>query len=400
MKTQCCIAGGGPAGIMLGFLLARSGVDVVVLEKWPDFFRDFRGDTIHPSTMRLLRELGLLDEFLKLPHNETKQVALHFGEESVVVADFTHLNVPCPFLGFIPQWDFLNFLASKAKQYPSFHLLMETEAIGLIEEGGRVVGVRAKEKDGEIEIRADLVIGADGRHSTIREQSKIPVFDSGAPIDVLWFSVPRVDDGTGQSLGYIDKGRMMVLLDRDSYWQCAHIIHKGDLEKIKVRGLEAFRNDIAEVVPLLKSAVVEIKSWDQVKLLSVAVDHLETWHRPGLLCIGDSAHAMSPIGGVGINLAVQDAVAAANVLIPAFGRGVTEKDLAAIQLRREPPARYIQRFQVFAHTHIIEPILQNPSRRSVPLALKFFNWLPVLRRIPAYVIGIGWRSEHIRTDIK
>jgi 2-polyprenyl-6-methoxyphenol hydroxylase-like FAD-dependent oxidoreductase len=400
VTTTCCISGGGPAGIMLGYLLARSGVDVTILEKWPDFFRDFRGDTIHPSTMDILNELGLLQKFLALPHNETKQVALHISGEEIIVADFSHLKTACKFLGFIPQWDFLNFIAKEGKQYPNFHLLMETESTDLLWDKDAVVGVKAKDKEGEFEIRSALVVGADGRHSTIREKSKLAIEDLGAPIDVLWFELPRTEDGTATSLGYIDQGKMLVLIDRDTYWQCGYIIRKGDFDTIKANGIEMFRDDLLQLAPFLKAGIEKVTSWEQIKLLSVAVDHLDTWYLPGLICIGDSAHAMSPVGGVGINLAIQDAVAAANILVPAFHRtnGVRQSDLKAIQKRRARPARLIQNSQVFAHTRVIAHILSSKRRLQVPWQLKLIKRVPYLRRLPAYFMGVGFRPEHIQTS--
>jgi 2-polyprenyl-6-methoxyphenol hydroxylase-like FAD-dependent oxidoreductase len=401
ITTTCCISGGGPAGIMLGYLLARSGVDVTVLEKWPDFFRDFRGDTIHPSTMDILNELGLLEKFLMLPHNETKQVALHISGEEIIVADFSHLKTASKFLGFIPQWDFLNFIAEQGKQYPNFHLLMETESTDLLREKETVIGVKAKDTQGEFEIHATLVVGADGRHSTIREKSNLPLKDFGAPMDVLWFEIPRTNDGSATSLGYVDQGKMLVLIDRDTYWQCGYIIRKGEFDAIKARGIETFRNDVLQLAPFLKTNIEKITAWEQIKLLSVAVDHLVTWYSPGLICIGDSAHAMSPVGGVGINLAIQDAVAAANILVPAFHRadGVQISDLEAIQKRRSRPARFVQNFQVFAHTHVIVRILSSKQRLRVPWQLRLMQRIPYLRRLPAYFIGVGFRPEHIETHV-
>lgn len=397
IKTRCCVAGGGPAGIMLGYLLARKGIDVIVLEKWPDFFRDFRGDTIHPSTMELLAELGLLDEFLKLPHNEMQQMAAHMGGEEITLADFTRLNVRCPFIAFIPQWDFLNFITAKAKAFPGFHIMMETEAIDIIKDHDRVIGVRAKNKEGEFEILAELVVGADGRHSTIREKAELKVIELGAPIDVLWFRLSRKDDGTKRSLGYIDGGAGLILLDRDEYWQCGFIIAKGGFEKIKARGLDPFKKDLVTLAPFLLPVIGEIKQWDQVKLLSVAVDHLATWYRDGLICIGDSAHAMSPVGGVGINLAIQDAVAAANILIPAFKSGTpTLVDLTKIQKRREFPTRMTQRIQVFLHRRVLSPVLKNNGHMRLPWFMKLLGSMPPLQGIPAYIIGIGFRPEHIQ----
>ena len=384
---------------MLGYLLARSGVDVVVLEKWPDFFRDFRGDTIHPSTMEVLHELGLLEEFLKLPHNETHQMSGHIGGEEIMVANFDLLGVRTPYIAFIPQWDFLNFLSAKAKAYPQFHLMMETEATDIITEGGNVVGLRAKNKTGEVTIKAELVVGADGRHSTVREKSQLAVEDYGAPIDVLWFRLPRSDDGTQRSFGYINGGRIMIMLDRDEYWQCGFIIHKGDFEHIQAQGLDAFKKNIVLLNPLLSSAVEELKSFEQVKMLSVAVDHLLTWYREGFLCIGDSAHAMSPVGGVGINYAIQDAVAAANILVPAFKRGTpTVADLAAVQARREVPARRMQKLQVLLHRRMIEPALNHKGKTRLPWFVRLALHTPLLRSIPARIVGIGFQPEHVSLE--
>ncbi|HEV8666573.1 MAG TPA: FAD-dependent oxidoreductase [Candidatus Paceibacterota bacterium] len=396
ISTRCVVAGGGPAGIMLGYLLARSGVDVVVLEKWPDFFRDFRGDTIHPSTMQVLHELGLLEEFLQLPHSEMQQMAAHIGGQEIVMADFTRLKVRCPYIAFIPQWDFLNFLTAKAKSFPSFRIMMETEATDVLSENGKVTGVRAKNKDGEFTIKAELVVGADGRHSTVREKAQLLQKDLGAPIDVLWFRLSRKDDGTKKSLGYIDAGAGLVLLDRNDYWQCGYIIKKGGFADLEARGLESFKNDIANLAPFLTETVAELKEWDQVKLLSVAVDYLPVWYKAGLICIGDSAHAMSPVGGVGINLAVQDAVATANILIPAFKRGVpTVDDLAEVQARREMPARRIQKLQVFMHKRVFGAVINKTGHMQLPWFMQVMRRIPYLQKIPAYIIGIGFRPEHV-----
>jgi len=397
ISTRCCIAGGGPAGIMLGFLLARAGIPVVVLEKWRDFFRDFRGDTIHPSTMEVLRELDLLDDFLALPHNETRQIAGYFGTESAIVGDFTHLPVACPFIALIPQWDFLNFIVEKAKAYPNFHLRMETAATDLIVEDGVVKGVRATAPTGEVDIRADLVIGADGRHSTVRDKAGLLLTDLGAPIDVLWFRLSREKAPNEQSFGYVNGDKFLVLINRDSYWQCAYLIAKGAFENIKTRGLDAFRADVARTAPVLAHVTSEIKDWEDVKLLSVAVNHLRQWYRPGLLCIGDAAHAMSPVGGVGINLAIQDAVAAANILIPVFRKGAPQvDDLARVQARRASPALRTQKLQVFIHTRLMRPVLSGRYQvRGLPWFVRLSKWLPFMRRIPARVIGMGFRPEHV-----
>jgi len=397
MNTTCCIAGGGPAGMMLGFLLAREGVDVVVLEKWPDFFRDFRGDTIHPSTMEMLSELGLLDAFLTLPHQKTRRIEAIINDQKVSIADFSHLKTPAPYIAFMPQWDFLNFIAEQAKVYPNFHLLMETEATDIIEKEGVIVGIQAKTREKEFEIKAQLVIGADGRHSIIREKSKLKVTTSGTPIDVLWFTLPQGSIDTDVSLGYAKAGQFMVMLDRDSYWQCGYVIHKGEFEKMKMAGINTFQNNLIKLVPA-KEKDIRALTWDSLRLLSVTVDHLKTWYRPGLLCIGDSAHAMSPVGGVGINLAIQDAVAAARILAPELLKKDTPiavEILKTIQARRMFPARLIQRIQVFIQNRIITPILKTKEIKKVPLPFRILKNVPILQRIPAYFIGIGVRPEHI-----
>ncbi len=325
LTTRCCIVGGGPAGMMLGFLLARGGVDVVVLEKHADFLRDFRGDTIHPSTLEVMAELGLLDEFLRLPHQRAHTLGGAFGRAQFTFVDFSHLPTRCKFIAMMPQWDFLNFLASHGKRYPGFDLRMQAAAVDLIEEAGRIAGVRATTPDGPLDIRADLVVGCDGRHSTVRERAALKVDDLGAPMDVLWFRLPRLPSDPDQSMGRFEAGRIFVLIDRGDYWQCAYVIPKGTMDDVRRAGLEAFRAGLAQSVPMFADRVGTLQDWDQIKLLTVAVDRLATWHRPGLLCIGDAAHAMSPIGGVGINLAVQDAVAAANILLCAAAGRARER---------------------------------------------------------------------------
>ena len=383
---------------MLGYLLGRAGIDVVVLEKWPDFFRDFRGDTIHPSTMQNLYELGLLEKFLKLPHQKTRRMTIKIGEDDVTVADFAHVKTRCPYIAFIPQWDFLNFIAEEAKQYPSFKILMHTEAMNLLEENGHVVGITAQGPDGPIEIRAELVVGADGRHSTLREKSGLQSVSSGVPIDVLWFRLPASGKDPEQSFGYIDEGKALVTLDRGDYWQCALIIAKGDFDHIQREGLEKFRMMIARLAPSFSNAVRDITDWDKVKFLSVTIDHLPQWYKPGLLFIGDAAHAMSPMGGVGINLAVQDAVAAANVLAPAFKKGTpTEDDFAKIQKRRWFPTRMTQRLQVFMQDRFLQPYLHSHTHIThAPWQLHLLSRFPILRAIPARLVGIGFRPEHVQ----
>ena len=384
--------------MMLGFLLARAGVPVTVLEKHPDFLRDFRGDTIHPSTLELMRELGLLDAFLKLPHSRVARLSGQVGDTNVALADFSHLPTHCKFIALMPQWDFLDFLAAHGRKYPAFDLRMRTEATGLIEGGGRVAGVRAKSPDGEIEIRADLTVGCDGRHSTLRERAGFAVEDIGAPMDILWFRVSRRDSDTAETFGHMEAGRMLVMLNRTDYWQCAYVIPKGGIDKVKAAGLEAFRDSVAFMSPFLRDRLSEIKSWDDAKLLTAAVDRLSRWHRPGLLCIGDAAHAMSPIGGVGINLAIQDAVAAANILAAPLKAGrVTEALLEAVQRRRTMPMRVIQWLQVQVQNNVLNPVLKSSARPEPPFAAKLLNWFPPLQRLPARIIGLGVRPEHVRT---
>jgi len=396
VSVRCCVAGGGPAGMMLGFLLARAGISVVVLEKHADFLRDFRGDTIHPSTLELMYELGLLDEFLRRPHQEVRTLGAQIGDEFVKIADFTHLPTHCRFVALMPQWDFLDFLAERARQFPSFRLKMEADAHDLTVEGERVTGLLATTPGGEIRVKADLVVAADGRHSTLRERAGLDVLDLGSPMDVLWMRLSRRSNDPGQTLGRIDAGRMFVMLNREDYWQCAYVIRKGGIDEIRARGLPALREEIANLVPYLRDRVDELKDWSDVKLLSVSVDRLRVWHRPGLLCIGDAAHAMSPIGGVGINLAIQDAVAAANILSPHLLQGsVSQRDLAAVQRRREFPTRATQRLQLMVQNRVIGRVLANKAKISPPLAVRILDRVPFLRRVPARLIGLGFRPEHV-----
>jgi len=481
LSVRCCITGGGPAGMVLAYLLARAGVEVLVLEKHADFLRDFRGDTIHPSTLEVLRDLGLLDDFLKIPHDELRDIGAQIGEVRATIGDFTHLPTHCKFIALMPQWDFLNFMADRAKRYPEFNLRMQAEVTDLILDRDRVAGVRAKTQFGPLEVRAELVIGADGRRSVVREQAGLQVENLGSPIDVLWMRISRKPSDPVQTLGHVDSGRILVQIQRGDYWQCAFVIPKGGFDAMCERGLPAFREEIARLSPYLRERVDELKSWDDIKLLTVTVDRLKQWYRPGLLCIGDAAHAMSPIGGVGINLAIQDAVAAANILVPAFRRGsipgaillmdalnsemspgdsalpeaiamgltpalagasgagnidapflrdgsvrgdgplagkvggmgsaqdnqpapepaistVTEDDLAAVQRRREFPTRMTQRIQVTIQNRVIGRVLATKQKISVPWAIKLLIHFPILRRIPAYVVGVGFRPERVHID--
>jgi 2-polyprenyl-6-methoxyphenol hydroxylase-like FAD-dependent oxidoreductase len=382
---------------MLGFLLARQGVDVFVLEKHADFLRDFRGDTIHPSTLEIMYELGILDEFLKRPHQKVTELGGKVGSETLTIADFTHLPTYCHFLALMPQWDFLNFITEQASRYPTFHLRMQAEVTDLIEVNDTVAGVRAKTPNGTLEIRAPLTVGADGRHSVVRERAGLKVIDLGAPMDVMWMRLSRRPTDPPQTLGHFDRGRILFLINREDYWQCAFVIPKGTADEIRHRGLEAFRQEIAALEPFLQGRTEELSDWKQISLLTVTVDRLARWSRPRVLCIGDAAHAMSPIGGVGINLAIQDAVAAANLLGPKLRQNnVTESDLEAVQRRRSFPTRATQRFQILIQNNVIRKILGSDKTLSVPWVLKLLQRWPVLRRIPARVLGLGFRPEHVK----
>ncbi len=399
IRVQCCIVGGGPAGMMLGFLLARAGVTVAVLEKHGDFLRDFRGDTVHPSTLTVMHELGLLDDFLKLPHHRISHFTGYFGGTPVQIADLTHLPVPAPFIAMMPQWDFLDFLASHGRAFAGFTLLMNAEAEGVIEESGKVVGVRGVVDGVEEEIRADLVVGADGRHSVTRAILGLEVQDIGAPMDVLWFRISHKDGDTGDVLGRFDAGSILVMLDRGDYWQCAFVIPKGAAERVRAEGIEKVRATVARLAPEVADRMDELESFDDLKLLTVGVDRLKTWWKPGALCIGDAAHTMSPIGGVGINIAVQDAVAAANILAAPLRDGrLRDFDLAAVQTRGFFPARATQAIQVFLQNGIIAPSLAAPGGKlKLPFFVRLLQWLTILRRLPARLIALGVRPEHVAT---
>jgi 2-polyprenyl-6-methoxyphenol hydroxylase-like FAD-dependent oxidoreductase len=395
-RCQCCVVGGGPAGVMAGFLLARAGANVVVIEKHADFLRDFRGDTIHPSTLQILRELGLLDDFLRLPHQRAYELSAWIGEKRFKLADFASLPEPCNFIALTPQWDFLNFLARHAAALPNFRLLMHTEGQDLLWDAGRVAGVSAAAPEGPIEIRADLVIAADGRDSRLRAAAALPLADYGAPMDVLWFKLPRALSDPDESFGRIARGSMIVMIDRGDYWQCGGVIPKGGAERLRARGLEAFRASVADAIPFLADRVGAIRDWDAVRLLTVQVNRLKSWSRPGLLCIGDAAHAMSPVGGVGVNLAVQDAVATANLLAAKLRAGTLDDgDLLAVQRRREFPAKLTQCIQLALQNRVVRRALDDEKPFEPPLVLKLLDAVPVLRRLPARMIGLGARPEHV-----
>ena len=398
IRTQLAIVGGGPAGMMLGLLMARAGISVVVLEKHGDFLRDFRGDTVHPSTLEVMYELGLLDEFLKRPHQCLQELSGVIGGVGVTIADFSRVPGHCKFIALMPQWDFLDFLSSHAKRYPNFHLIMEAEATGLIEENGRIAGVSADTLDGRLELRADLVVGCDGRQSLVREQARLPLIEFGVPIDVLWMKLSKNKDDSPTTLGRMAAGLIFVTLDRGEYWQCALVISKDGAEKLRAEGLDAFRRTIVRVAPSFADRVDEIQDWNQVKLLTVKVNRLREWCRPGLLCIGDAAHAMSPIGGIGINLAIQDAVATANILATILARGVPSlDDLKRVQQRREFPTKMTQGLQTVIQDRVMTRVLALKRDPKPPLAVRLLNRFRLLRQIPARIVGIGFRPEHVHS---
>jgi 2-polyprenyl-6-methoxyphenol hydroxylase-like FAD-dependent oxidoreductase len=396
-RTRCIVVGGGPAGMMAGYLLARARVEVIVLEKHADFFRDFRGDTIHPSTLEVMYELGLLDDFLKLPHQEVRELRGIFNGHPVAMADFSRLPTHCKFIAFMPQWDFLNFLAEKAEAFTTFDLRMQHEVVDLLWDGDRVTGVRAKTPDGERELRADLVIGADGRHAITHTRAKLELEEFGVPIDVLWMRLSKRANDPQQSLGFFQHGKLLVLLDRGDYFQVGFVIPKGGFNEIKKRGLPALHADVVQLGGFLQDRIAELDDWEKIKLLTVQINRLKKWCREGLLCIGDNAHAMSPAGGVGINLALQDAVATANLLAAKLReRPVTMSELEQVQRRREWPTRVIQSMQAFIHRNVVTG-RSTGNDDKLPLLPRIFLWFPFLRGLPARLIGLGLRPEHVRS---
>jgi 2-polyprenyl-6-methoxyphenol hydroxylase-like FAD-dependent oxidoreductase len=399
IKTRCCIVGGGPAGMMLGYLLGRAGIETLVLEKHADFFRDFRGDTVHPSTLQVMHELGLIEGFLKLPHQQLQQMNGLFGGTSVRIADLSRLKVNYPFIAFMPQWDFLNYLRECGKRFASLKVMMNAEATGLIRSGDTIVGVKADTPEGPVEIHADLTIGCDGRHSIVRQCANLEVEEIGAPMDVLWFRAGRHANETENLFARLDPGKMMVTFDRGDYWQCAYVIAKGQYDVVKDRGLDAFRNDIVALAPILRAGMADVKTWDDVKLLTVAINRLKRWTRPGLLCIGDAAHAMSPVGGVGVNLAVQDAVATANLLAAKLANGCPdENELNEVRRRREFPMRVTQAMQVLVQNKVISVALKLGDQPfKIPLFARIVNAVPWLQGITARFLAIGVRPEHVNS---
>ncbi len=398
IKTTVVIAGGGPAGMMLGLLLARANVDVTVIEKHGDFLRDFRGDTIHPSTLEIIEQLGFIKEFLALPHTEARQLHAEIGDQKVTIADFSWLPVKNRFIAFMPQWDFLNFIAGKAGQYENFRLLMSAPVTDLLQTGGRVHGLKVETPDGPLTIEADLVVGADGRNSVIRDKAGLEIERFGVPTEVLWMRLSKQPGDPTETMGHAGPQQGFVLIDRGDYWQCGYVVRKGFFADIKTKGLEAFRERVAEVCPLPRERLSEIKSWDDAQLLTVRIDRLKQWWKPGVICIGDAAHAMSPIGGVGVNLAIQDAVATANVLVPVLssGRSITDVDLAAIEKRRSFPTKATQRLQLMMRSKNKKNHADAKRAKGPPAFVLAIMRFPLLAHLAGRLIGLGFRREKLK----
>lgn len=400
MMTQCVIAGSGPGGLMLGLLLARAGVEVTVLEKHADFLRDFRGDTVHPATLDIIDELGLLDELLQVPHTQAPKLHAEIDGHSVTIADFSRLPVKCRFIAFMPQWDFLDFLAREARKLPNFRLIMSAKVTDLTQAEGKITGLVAETPEGIIEIKASLVVGADGRNSLVRAKAGLESTSFGAPSDVLWIKLSHKPEDPPYTMGHGGPRQGFVMVDRGTYWQCGYVVRKGSFAEVKEKGLEAFRQAVADVSPLSPDRVQEITSWDDVHLLSIRIDRLNRWWRSGLLCIGDAAHAMSPIGGFGVNLAIQDAVAAANILaVPLRDNKLTNQHLEQVEKRRVFPTKVIQKIQLMMQSSSKKRANSQVKRNGPPAFVKGIARWPILAHLAGRLVGMGVRREKLKSSL-